>query len=430
MVTTIHATLLLELFLVAYALNIGVRLLLNRLNIAHLRSVGDRVPESFRDILDRSSLARMSEYTIATSRLGSIENLAEDLLIIVILLSGFLPWLNDRITALSLPFVFSGILFFFACSVLMAAATIPFDLYRNFVIEKRFSFNTLTLRLWFNDLFKSLIITAIVMGIFLAVFFSLILYAQNTWWLWAWLFFICFQLLITWLYPVVIAPLFNRFEPIEDRELKDRITALASRSGIHVKGLYQMDAGKRSTHSNAYFTGIGKAKRIVLFDTLIEDHSTDEIAAVLAHELGHWKMGHIRKQLVLSMGLSLVILYLAYAFVTHPLLYDTFGFQGTTIYAGLFLLTIIARPFAFFLSPLPSMLSRHFERQADDYACLLTADPLALATALKHLARKNLSNLHPHPAYAWFYYSHPPLVERIRRLEDIAGAPIAVEDTR
>jgi STE24 endopeptidase len=413
----VHFTLLLSLFLFVFVLHIAVRLILNRINISHLRSFGDQVPESFTDMIDQKTLSSMRDYTVATSRVGSIEHLAGDILILAIVLSGFLPWLNDRILALDLHFVLSGIFFFFSCSLIMGAVEIPFDLYRNFVIEKRFSFNTLTLKLWITDLIKSLLISAVVMGIFLAVFFGLIYHAPRSWWVWVWVFFICFQLLIMWLYPVVIAPLFNKFEPIEDQELKDRISLLATKAGVDVKGLYKMDAGKRSKHSNAYFTGIGKVKRIVLFDTLVQAHTTDEISAVLAHELGHWKKGHIKKQLVLSIVLSLVVLYLAYLFVSHDVLYATFGFESITIYAGIFLLTIIAKPFSFFLNPLGCMLSRHFERQADDYAFSLTGDAVSLVNALKQLAKLNLANLHPHPAYAWFYYSHPPLVERIERLE-------------
>ena len=416
----VQCTLLLSIFLVAFVLNIIVRLLLNQLNISHLMSFGDRVPRSFVDLIDQKTLSKMRDYTVATSRVGSIEHLVGDTVILAVVLSGFLPWLNEKISALDLHFVLSGILFFFSCSLIMGVVDIPFDLYRNFVIEKRFSFNTLTMKLWITDLIKSLVISAVVMGIFLAVFFSLVHHAPRSWWVWVWVFFIFFQLLIMWLYPVVIAPLFNKFEPIEDEELKSRILMLANKTGIDVKGLYTMDAGKRSKHSNAYFTGIGKAKRIVLFDTLVEAHTKDEISAVLAHELGHWKKGHIKKQLAASMALSLGVLYLAYIFVSHDVLYTTFGFDGITIYAGLFLLTIIAKPFSFFLTPFGCMISRHFERQADDYAFSLTGDAVSLVNALKQLAKQNLANLHPHPAYAWFYYSHPPLVERIERLKQFS----------
>lgn len=417
MITMVQFTLILLIFLAVFAFAMIVRLILNRLNIRHLRNFGHSIPEDFEGFIDGKTLIRMRDYTVETSRISSIENVTGDMIVISLVLSGFFVWLSNQISALNLHIVISGTLFFLSCSLIMGTVEIPFDLYRNFVIEKKFSFSTLTMKLWLSDLFKSVLISLILLGSFLSILLSLIHFLPQTWWIWAWIFFISFQLLIMWLYPVVIAPLFNTFEPIENEELKTRISSVAQRSGITVSGLFRMDAGKRSRHSNAYFTGIGKTKRIVLFDTLLDTHTTEEIVAVLSHELGHWKMGHIKKQLILSMGVSLAALYLAYLLVNNHLLYSTFGFEGTSVYIGLFLLTIIVRPLAFFLTPLTSMLSRHFEQQADDYAFTLLGNTSPLVNALKQLAKENLSNLHPHPLYAWFYYSHPPLVERIERLK-------------
>jgi STE24 endopeptidase len=189
------------------------------------------------------------------------------------------------------------------------------------------------------------------------------------------------------------------------------------RAGFRFGGLYKMDASARSRHTNAYFTGIGKTKRIVLFDTLMGTHTPEEILAVLAHELGHLKKGHVKKQLIGSIILSLLGFYLTSLFLMWPLLYDTFGFTGIIPYAGLFLLALIAKPFGFFLMPIGAMISRRFERQADAYAYSVTGTTKPLTQALKRLARDNLANLHPHPLYAWFYYSHPPLAQRIEALE-------------
>ncbi|MRR36667.1 M48 family peptidase, partial [bacterium] len=316
-------------------------------------------------------------------------------------------------------FIPSGILFFFACSLFLGMFDLPFDLYRTFVIEKRFSFSTITFPMWLSDLVKSVLISAVIMGIFLSVFFWLILIAPKTWWLMSWIFFVSFQMLMSWLYPVVIAPLFNKFEAIDDRDLLEKISDLAGRAGITVKGIFKMDAQKRSRHSNAYFTGIGKSKRIVLFDTLIQGHTREELLSVLAHEIGHWKKGHIRKQIIMSMTVSFVLLYGAYLAVTKSVLYTTFGFSGVTIYAGLFLLSVILKPAAYLVSPLGAMISRHFERQADTYAYEQIGSAEAMVSALKQLATQNLSNLHPDPVYAWFMYSHPPLVERIRYLNGL-----------
>jgi STE24 endopeptidase len=219
------------------------------------------------------------------------------------------------------------------------------------------------------------------------------------------------------LYPKVIAPIFNKFEPIEDEALKKGIDELLEHAGFHLKGLFKMDASTRSRHSNAYFTGIGKFKRIVLFDTLINTHTIEEITAVLAHELGHLKKGHIKKQLGASIVISFVVLFVTAKLLAWQGLYVTFGFQGIIPYAGLFLLTIIGKPVTFFLTPIGSLVSRRYERQADAYARDLTGSTVPLAQALKRIAKDNLANLHPHPLYAWFYYSHPPLAGRIEALE-------------
>jgi STE24 endopeptidase len=414
---------LLILFLALYALAMAVRLGLYALNVRSLTRHGDTVPEEFTGIVDAGMLGKMRDYTLATGRLGIFERLAADLFLIAIVLGGLLPWLSGVISSLGTGFVLSGIIFFFSLSLLTGLFEIPFDLYGTFVVEKRFNFSTITLSTWTLDLVKTLLVSGVVLGVFLAVFFGLITLAPQWWWLLAWGFFVSFQLLVSWLYPVVIAPLFNKFEPIGDTGLMTRITSLAESVGIHVKGIYKMDAGKRSRHSNAYFTGIGKSKRIVLFDTLLAGHTHDEILAVLAHELGHWRLGHVRKQLILSVALSLALFYGAYLAVTNNALYTAFGFPGVTIYAGLFLLTIILKPVGFLLSPLGAMLSRRFERQADDYAYARMGSADALVSSLKGLATQNLSNLHPNPVYAWFTYSHPPLVQRIRRLKSLEGNP-------
>jgi STE24 endopeptidase len=284
------------------------------------------------------------------------------------------------------------------------------------VIEKRYGFSTITMRLWITDLIKGLLISTILLGILLGAMLALVYYAEHTWWFWAWLVFSAFQLLIVWLYPLLIAPLFNKFEPIENEALKEAIIALMARVGLKTGGVFQVDAGKRSKHTNAYFTGLGKTKRIVLYDTLLRSHAPDEILSVLAHEAGHWKKRHIIKQLVLTETISLVFLYLVYRLISWPLLYQTFGFAEKLPYVGLLLIAALFGPAAFFLTPIGVALTRRFEREADDFCYNLVRTTMPMTNALKRLARDNLANLHPHPFYAWFYYSHPPLTERIARL--------------
>ena len=408
---------LLITFLALFIISMLVRLGLRCLNRQHLTRYGHVVPDVFKGEIEPETLKSIRDYTVAVSNLGSIEILVDDLADLVIILSGFLPYLAGTHLLSGLNPVLAGIAFMFACSFLLGLIDIPFDLYGTFVIERRFGFSTITFKLWLKDQIKTLLLSGLIMGIILAVFLELLYSLPRLWWLPAWVCFVLFQLLLTWLYPKVIAPLFNKFEMIEDENLKRSIGELLEHAGFHLTGLFKMDASTRSRHTNAYFTGIGKFKRIVLFDTLINTHTPEEITAVLAHELGHLKKGHIRKQLAASVVLSLVVLYVVAKLLAWPALYMTFGFQSIIPFAGLFLISIIGKPFTFFFIPIGSMISRRYERQADAYARELTGSTVPLARALKRLAKDNLANLHPHPLYAWFYYSHPPLAQRIEALE-------------
>jgi STE24 endopeptidase len=242
------------------------------------------------------------------------------------------------------------------------------------------------------------------------------LHGGNVWWVWAWMLVGAFELLMVWLYPIAIAPLFNKFDPIENKLLEHRIRTLMEKVGLRAKGVFKMDAGKRSRHTNAYFTGFGKIKRIVLFDTLLASHTEEEILAVLAHEIGHWKKRHVLRQIVLLEILSFAVFYGVAKLMDWPLLYQTFGFQEPIPYVGLFLIGALLSILGYFAQPLESAILRSFEREADDFALDLTKTAEPMRNALKRLASDNLANLNPHPLYAWFYYSHPPLIERIRRL--------------
>jgi STE24 endopeptidase len=395
---------------------------LMQINIRHLHRYGHEVPDVFQGEIDEATLSRMTNYTAESSRFGSIEHAFDDVITLVILLSGLLPWMVGIILSWNLHFILSGLTFFGILALISGILNIPFSLYGTFIIEKKYGFSTITLRLWIADLIKSLLISAILMGILLGAFLSLIHYARTTWWLWVWLFFSAFQLLMVWLYPVLIAPLFNKFEPVKDETLKGTIVNLMAKVGLKTEGVYQIDAGKRSRHTNAYFTGLGKTKRIVLYDTLLSSHTPDEILSVLAHEIGHWKKRHILKQLVFTETASLAVFYLIYRLSDWLLLYQTFGFEQAIPYVGLLLLAAIIGPVAFFVTPLGSVIMRKFEREADDFSFDLMGTAIPMTGALKRLAKDNLANLHPHPFYAWFYYSHPPLTERIARLQQMEPA--------
>ena len=405
------------LFVLIFVASSACKWLLTRLNIGNIRTFGHEVPDVFQGDIDGETLSKMSRYTVESSRFDSLETLFEDLLILIVLLAGFFPWLNGRVEAWHLHPVFSGLVFFILLVLFSTILKVPFELYSTFIIEKKYGFSTITPGLWVSDFLKNIILSGILLALLLTPVLALIYYAEQTWWLWAWIFFALFQLLMMWLYPVIIAPLFNKYEPIPDESLKEKITAMAEKAGFKVKGIFQVDAGKRSRHSNAYFTGIGKTKRIVLYDTLIASHCPDEILAVLAHEIGHWKKKHIRKRLIAMEILSLGFFYLAYLLLDWNTLYGAFGFTKKYFYAGLLLLSFMMKPMLFFFTPIESSISRSYENEADDFAFRLTGTATPLADALKRLAKDNLANLYPHPVYAWFYYSHPPLVSRIRTLQ-------------
>jgi len=417
----IQFNLLLFLFLLIFLLRSTVQILLERLNIAHLQTHGGNIPEVFRETVDEEKLGRISSYTIDSSRFGMIATLCDQILLLALLLSGILPGIQALADRWGLGIVIGGLFFFALLSLPGFILGIPFSLYGSFVLEARHGFNTKTLGVWAADLLKGLLLSSLLGGALLALLLFLVESGGAFWWLWAWALVGLFELLILWLYPVLLAPLFNKFEPITNLDLVQKISGLLEKTGLKAKGVFQMDASRRSRHTNAYFTGLGKNKRIVLFDTLLASHSEEEILAVLAHEAGHWKKRHVLKQVLALEVFSLLGFYVVAEIMGIPLLYETFGFSRPVAYAGLFLITAFFGPLLYFAEPLGAALSRRFEREADDFALSLIRDPGPMVRALKRLASDNLANLTPHPFYAWFYYSHPPLSERIRRLQE--GAP-------
>ena len=412
----IQLNFLLLVFLAVFLLRSGVQIYLNWLNISYLRQHGTTVPEIFRDMIDPEKLKRISAYTVESENFGMVATLANQGLFLVILLSGFLPWLGRTISLRAYGPIVSGLIFFAVLSMFTNLLRIPFSLYETFVIEERYGFNAMSFKVWISDLLKSLLLAIILGGLLLGLLLSLVVHGGDAWWVWAWMLVGGFELVMLWLFPVFILPLFNKFDPIENEGLEERIRTLMEKVGLRAKGIFKMDASKRSKHTNAFFIGLGRTKRIVLFDTLLASHTEEEILSVLAHEAGHWKKRHVLRMLVPLEILSLVSFYVVAKFLNWPLLYQTFAFQEPIVYVGLFLIGTFISLIGYFAQPLESAISRRFEREADDFALELmkTAEPMRLA--LKRLAADNLANLSPHPLYAWFYYSHPPLAERIERL--------------
>jgi STE24 endopeptidase len=411
----IDFNLFLIIYLGLYVITSLADMVIDKINADYVEKSGDEVPKAFKGIIDEDELKRIHQYTVDRSTFSLMQEGVLKIVFLFIILSGILPWLAVKLTDIN--YILAGLIFFGIPGLLTAITELPFDYYHSFVIEERYGFNTKTFKIWVSDMVKSFLLLIVLGVILLSSLFLLVRYAGDMWWVYACAFFLGFQLLMTVLYPTVIAPIFNKFTPIDDPELIFRIEDLAKREGLEIKGIYQMDATKRSRHTNAYFSGLGKTKRIVLFDSLIQSHDADEIMAVLAHEIGHLKKNHIKKQLALSTAVSVLLFYLASKMITWELMFEGFGFSIMPAYAGLFLVGIMWEPVSFFLGPAGMALSRRFEREADLYSLRIIRDSGPLVRALKKIAKDNLSNLQPHPLYAWLNYSHSPLLERIRTLE-------------
>ena len=410
---------LLIAFLAVFIFQILFQIFLSLLNVNYLRRQENHVPRVFQHTVDKEKFSKIIAYTADSTRFGIVEKLFDQVVLLVILLTGVLPWMVGIITNWHIGFIGGGLVFFAIFAAFSNLLDIPFELYSTFVIEDRYGFNTKTIKLWAIDWVKGMALSFILGGIVIFFLLALVHYITNAWWFFAWIVISVFELFIMWLYPVLIAPLFNKFEPINSKELEDKIATLMGKAGLAVKGLFQMDAGKRSKHTNAYFTGIGKTKRIVLFDTLLASHGDEEILSVLAHEAGHWMKKHIIKQLILLEILSLVGLFIVAKLLNWQLLYRTFGFSEVITYVGLFLVPVILGPLSYFMRPAGSALSRKYEREADDVAVDLMETSGPMKNALIKLSADNLANLAPHPLFSWFNYSHPPPVERIERLENM-----------
>ena len=412
---------LLFCFLFLYVGQSAFNVCVERLNLIHSLRRADKAPAGFEEFIDESKLARASEYARAKTRVGILDEIVSDVTLLMILLSGLLPLIVRWSDKLGLSLIAAGLLFFFVPGLIQFLVELPFSYYNTFVVEQEFGFNRSTLQLWTIDLIKGGLVSAVLFAAIFSILLLSISWSPRFWWFWGFLLLSAVQLVMAILYPVLLAPLFNKFEPVGDEELSAKIGAQMEKNGIRVKKILQMNAGIRSRHTNAYFTGIGKTKRIVLFDTLIESHTHEEILAVLAHEAGHFRKKHVLKQLLIFACFSLAAFYATSLFIRWPLLFSTFGFSAPLPYVGLFLAGVFGSKAGFFLQPLYMMISRRFEREADIFAAQMLGGGAAMAAAMKRLAADNLSNLNPHPLYVWFHYSHPPIVERVALLEGAGG---------
>jgi STE24 endopeptidase len=408
-------------YILIYLLTASMKMVIGRINATYLARHGKEVPADFQGVIDEAKLKEIVGYTSDNIRFSLVQKSFSKSFFLFIIISGILPWLASRLTHMN--FIQAGLIFFAVIGLTEVLTGLPFDYYHTFVIEERHGFNTKTVKIWILDLIKSLLVMVVLGGLLLCALLLMLKYTGKDWWIWAWLVFLCFQLLMTVLYPTVIEPIFNKFTPLEERDLKTDIEQLVKKEGFKIEGVYEMDASRRTRHTNAYFSGIGKAKRIVLFDSLVESHSREEILSILAHEIGHMKKNHIKKQLIIAGLVSLLLFYAASKLITSRVMYASFGFSHTPYYVGLFLAGILWDPVSFFISPIGMAISRKFEREADLYSIMVLKRAKPLAEALKKMAKENLSNLTPHPLYVFFNYSHPPLLERIKfiKANEIAG---------
>lgn len=405
---------------------LALRLWLATRQIRHVAQHRGAVPTAFAHRIPLAAHQKAADYTIAKARFGLLEMALTTAVVLGWTLLGGLDALNQAL----LSWLGGGMLqqlALLACFVLIGGAVdLPVALYQTFVIEQRFGFNQMTPRLWLADLLKSTLLGAVIGLPIAALILWLMGAAGPLWWLWAWGTWMGFNLLLMVVFPLFIAPLFNKFQPLEDESLKARVTALMQRCGFAAKGLFVMDGSRRSAHANAYFTGVGKAKRVVFYDTLLKQLSPGEVEAVLAHELGHFKHKHITRRLVGMFAISLAGFALLGWLSTRTWFYTGLGVQPTPMLPGVpgaapndalaLLLFLLAAPvFTLFVTPVLAQLSRRHEFQADAYAAAQSSGG-DLASALLKLYEDNASTLTPDPVFAKFYYSHPPATERLARL--------------
>ena len=399
---------------------------LSGLNQRHVRAHAQDVPPAFSGMIDEPAYRRSVDYTLAKSRLADVVSLFDTLVLIGLLFSGVLPWAFAKFTAGLGTSVWAMAAFLFGTALALSIISLPIAWYTQFKLEERFGFNTMTVKAWMVDRLKGFLLAVLLAFPLLALVLKLIEWTGPHWWIWAAIVIVGFQLLLMLIAPVVIMPLFNKFAPLPEGPLRERLFALARRTDFPTRSIEVMDGSKRSRHSNAFFTGFGRFRKIVLFDTLIAQLTECELESVLAHEIGHYKKRHILKSLILSIvgvfvGFATVAwladqqwFYRAFGFEYHG------GFVAAHVVPAMLLFGLLAGTIGFWLSPVIHIFSRRFEYEADAFAHTTMGEAEPLIYALRKLNEKNLSNLTPHPFYSGFYYSHPTLLERERALQ--AGA--------
>ncbi|MFA7172621.1 MAG: M48 family metallopeptidase [Kiritimatiellia bacterium] len=383
----------------------------------NIMALDDSPPAEFADVYEGDTYKRSQEYLRKNTRFEGLSSAISTAVIVLFLLFKGPGFLDRAVRSWSDGWVWQSLAFVGVLYGATLLLSIPFSAYRTFVIEERFGFNKTTTKTFVLDVVKSLLLTVLIgVPVYLCVIWFFRSFVENGWLL-AWVALTIFSLVLMYVAPVWIMPLFNKFTPLEDEgELNLAIQAMCRRANFTLKGVYTMDGSKRSAKSNAFFTGFGKNKKIALFDTLIEKHTSAELVAVLAHEIGHYKKKHIFQSMALSFLTSALMLYLLGLILKSTVVFSAFGVEGSPVYAGLFIFSFIFSPISFVISIFQNILSRKNEYAADHFAAEITGEPMVMVAALKKLSADNLSNLTPHPLKVFLEYSHPPALQRIAAL--------------
>ncbi len=392
-----------------------LNLVADMLNLSRLKK---EIPESFRDVYDANRYHKSQAYLKENTRFGWISGTFDLLVFLSFWFAGGFAYLDSVVRSLTFGPIVTGMVYIGILAAIKTVVSLPFSIYNTFVIEERFGFNRTTVKTYILDMIKGLFLAIIFGGPLLAGILWFFGYTGAYAWLFCWFAVILFMLFIQYIAPRWLMPIFNKFTPLEEGELKTAIFAYADAIDFPLENVYVMDGSRRSSKSNAFFTGFGKNRRIVLFDTLIKQHSIDELVGILAHEMGHYKKKHILKSLILSILQTGLMFFLLSFFISYEPLFEAFYLENGSIYAGLIFFALLYEPLDFFMGLFLLHCSRKNEYEADRFAVETTGMPESLISALKKLSANNLSNLLPHPFYVFLNYSHPPVLERIRAIHN------------
>ena len=410
-------------FVLALLAHLAVQVWLARRQITHVKSHRDAIPPGFETAVSAAEHAKAADYAGARQRVGIVETVYDAAIVLALTLGGGIAVLGDWVAGLTEPGVIAGTLHLLAAFAVMTLAGLPFTIYQTFVLEQRFGFNRTRPATFVTDQLKAWALGLVLGGGVAAGVLWIMAEAGTSWWVVGWAAWLSFSLLVTWAWPRVIAPLFNKFSPLEDKPLRERIDALLARCDFHAKAVYVMDGSRRSSHGNAYFTGLGREKRIVFFDTLLTSLNATQVESVLAHELAHFKLRHIPQRLVAGAAMSLAGFALLGWLSRQEWFYTALGVPAASDAAALLLFMLVVPAFTWVISPALAAWSRRHEYEADAFAAQ-HSDARSLAEALVTLYKDNATTLTPDPLYSAFHDSHPPPAARIERLRAL-GSPVA-----